>query len=320
MARAERTLVVAADGSGQYRTVQAAADAAAKETEPVVIRVRPGVYRGYVAFPQGGPPRITLRGDGPGAAAQTVLTLDRSARTPGPDGKPVGTTGSCSVRIDADDFTAEDVTFENSAGKTAGQAVAVRVGGDRCVFRRCRFLGWQDTLYATGNGRQYYRECYIEGSVDFVFGYAAAVFEKCELRSKSPGAVTAQARTEPTQPGGYVFRDCDLTADPSVPAHSVILGRPWRAYARVVFLACRMGSHIRLTGWHNWDDTSREATAFYGEADCTGPGADRSARVPWSRALTPAEIAPFDTRRFLAGADGWDAKASSQSAETASGL
>ncbi|MES2464950.1 MAG: pectinesterase family protein [Armatimonadota bacterium] len=340
-------ITVAADGSGDFRTVQAAIDSLPPNSpQPAVIRIRPGRYKERIRL---GPlhPHVTLAGDGPGAAKNTILTYDLSARSLGPDGKPVGTSGSASVELQADDFTAVDLTFENSAGpgKVAGQAVAVKVTGDRCLFRRCRFIGWQDTLYASAstmrpasdapaappattaprptnppasggapNGsmpganrmcRQYYQDCFITGDVDYIFGSARAVFERCTIRSRAPGAITAHARTDPDQPGGYVFRNCDLTADPSVPPGSVTLGRPWRPYARVVFLSSRMGPHINPKGWDNWRDPSREKTAFYAEADCTGPGANRGERVPWARTLSAAEKAEFETNRFLSGADNW---------------
>jgi pectinesterase len=340
-------ITVAADGSGDFRTLQAAIDSLPTgSAQPAVIRIRPGRYKERIRL---NPlhPKVTLAGDGPGAAEETVLTYDLSARSIGPDGKAVGTSGSSSVELQADDFTATDITFENSAGpgKLAGQAVAVKVTGDRCIFRRCRFLGWQDTLYASaagrpaaravppadpvpapakvparvpgsapngamtsanGLGRQYYRDCLITGDVDFIFGSARAVFEHCTIRSRAPGAITAHARTESIQPGGYVFRSCDLTADPDVPHGSVSLGRPWRPYARVVFLSSRMGPHISPKGWGNWNDPSREKTAFYAEADCTGPGAKSTERVSWVRTLTAAEKKEFEPRQFLAGSDNWD--------------
>jgi pectinesterase len=332
-------ITVAADGSGDFRTVQAAIDSLRTgNAQPVVIRIRPGQYKERIRLTPLHP-QVTLAGDGPGAAEKTVLTYDLSAQSIGADGKPVGTSGSASVELQADDFTATDLTFENSAGpgKQVGQAVAVKVTGDRCIFRRCRFIGWQDTLYAsaaavptakppadsvraavTGTApsgampganrlcRQYYRDCYITGDVDFIFGSARAVFERCKIRSRAPGAITAHARTEPGQPGGYVFRDCDLIADGGVPAGSVTLGRPWRPYARVVFVNCRLGSHIDPKGWGNWNDPDREKTAFYAEADSTGPGASRTARVSWVRTLSDAEKREFETRRFLSGSDNWN--------------
>ena len=303
---AERAIVVAQDGSGQFSTVQAAIDSVPDGNESrVVIVIRPGVYKEYVHVSKS-KRFVTFRGV---SAERTRLTFDRAANKKRPDGTLYGTSGSASVFIEADDFAAENITFENSAAprKEVGQALAMKVTGDRCVFRKCRFLGWQDTLYAGGTGRQYYRDCYIEGDVDFIFGQAAAVFENCRIHSKGPGYITAQARLAADVPTGYVFRNCDLTG--STEAGSVYLGRPWRPYGRVVFIGCRMGAHIRPEGWHNWNKAENETTAWFAEHNNSGPGATTKARVPWSRQLSPAEIEPFTTRRFLAGKDRWNPEA-----------
>jgi len=300
-AAAEHAIIVAADGSGKFRTVQAAVDSVPdRNHERAVIVIKPGVYKERITVSQR-KPYITFRGE---EAEKTVLTFDCSANKTGPDGKPFGTSGSPSVFINADEFTAEDVTFENSSGQGAGQAVAVKITGDRCVFRRCRFLGWQDTLYAHGNGRQYFKDCYIEGHCDFIFGNAAAVFENCRICSKASGYVTAQGRDTEDAPTGYVFVNCDLTA--TTDTARVFLGRPWRPYARVVFIGCKMGAHIRPEGWDNWGKAENEATAWFGEYNSSGPGANPKARAPWSRQLTKDESEEFDARSFLARDDGWD--------------
>jgi len=308
---ADRNLTVAADGSAAFKSVQAAVDSLPlNDPTPTVIHIKPGVYKELLHI---GPehPHLRLLGDGPDATEKTVLTYDLSARSLGADGKPIGTSKSASIFLEPDDLIAEDVTFENSAGPgtKVGQAVAIKVTGDRCVFRHCRFLAYQDTLYANGAGkRQYYKDCYIAGTVDFIFGNAAAVFEHCTLHSRSAqyGAVSAQSRLDDTSLSGYVFHDCDLEADSDVPKGSVLLGRPWRPYARVVYLDCRIGSHIDPAGWGNWNDPAREKTAFYAEAGDTGPGADRAKRVSWAHILTPEEMKTFSPGRFLAGTDAWD--------------
>lgn len=300
-----RTLVVAQDGSGQFTTVQAAVDAVPEgNTERIVLQIKPGVYKEHVRVPKG-KPFLTFRGQ---SAASTRLTFDRGANMLGPDGKPLGTFRTPSTVVDASDFTAEKLTFENTAGpgRQAGQAVAISVNGDRCVFRNCRFLGWQDTLYTGGTGRQYYRDCTIEGDVDFIFGYATAVFDRCRIVSRGNGYIAAHARTAADQPTGYVFRDCELTGAESLAPATVYLARPWRPYSRVLFLDCRMGFHIRPAGWDNWRNPANEATAWFAEHNSSGPGADPKARVGWSRQLTPEETEPFQTRRFLAGKDGWN--------------
>jgi len=285
-------LTVAQDGSGDCRTVQQAVDLVPeKNTKPVVIHIKPGIYQEQVIVPAG-KPFITFRGDD---AKQTILTFHLSAKDAG------DTRLSFSTYVNAGDFHAENITFENSYG-TGSQAVALFVNADRAVFHHCRFLGWQDTLFANG-GRQYYEDCYIEGHVDFIFGTATAVFENCLIHSKGQGYVTAQWRTSETETNGFVFRNCRLTGTDV--GKGVFLGRPWRAYGRVVFINCWLGDHVRPEGWDNWRDPQREKTAWFGEYESRGPGAKPAARVPWSRQLTGAEAAQFGTENFLRGNDNW---------------
>jgi pectinesterase len=201
--------------------------------------------------------------------------------------------------IDAPDFTAENVTFANTAGDT-GQAVALLATGDRQVYRNCRMLGWQDTLYANG-GRQYYGACYIEGRVDFIFGSATAVFDRCEIHSKNGGHVTA-ASTPQDRPWGYVFLDCRLTGEGSAKAD---LGRPWRPYGSVTYIRCKLGDHIKPDGWNNWGKAENEETARFAEYQCTGAGADRAKRVPWARELTDKEAEKLTVENLLRGTDKW---------------
>ena len=306
---ASKTVTVAADGSGDHVTVQAAVDAVpAKNAEPVVIRIKPGTYKGKVVVPRD-KPFITLRGDG-GDPSQVVLTDDWNAKHIGPDGKEVGTGGSYSTKVTGHDFTAENLTFENTAGDT-GQALALFADGDRLVFRNCRFLGWQDTLYANG-GRQYYVDCHLEGRVDFIFGGATAVFDRCTIHSKNGGYVTA-ASTPKDRSFGYVFLDCKLTGE-GKPAY---LGRPWRDDAAVAFIRCNMGPHVIPEGWHNWSKPEREKTARYVEYKCTGPGADRSKRVSWSKELTDAESGKYTVKEILGGEDHWNPTISVQRAADA---
>ncbi|HWP39442.1 MAG TPA: pectinesterase family protein, partial [Tepidisphaeraceae bacterium] len=232
--------------------------------------------------------------------AAVVITYDLHAKSilP-PSTQPVGTTGSTSTLINADDFTAENVTFENPSGHIA-QAVAVKTNGDRIVFRNCRFLGGQDTLYPNGH-RTYFKDCYIEGRVDFIFGKAVAVFENCHIHSKNGGYVTA-ASTPQEQAFGFIFLNCRLTGD----GEQAFLGRPWKPYAAVAFIQCELGDHIRPEGWDNWRNPENEKTARFVEYKNTGPGADRSRRVAWSRELTDDEAAAYTVANILGGADGWD--------------
>jgi rhamnogalacturonyl hydrolase YesR/pectin methylesterase-like acyl-CoA thioesterase len=294
--------IVAADGSGQFRTVQAAIDAAPQNATPArpwVVRVKAGVYRELV-YVQREKHFVALVGEDP---ARTVITYDLHANLPGPDGKPIGTFRTPSVVIDADDFTAENLTFENSAGPV-GQAVAVRVDGDRVVFRNCRFNGWQDTVLLN-RGRQYFEDSVITGHVDFIFGGATAFFERCRLHVWRDGYVTAAA-TPREQPHGFVFSHARITGAPGA---STFLGRPWRDYAQVTFVNSEMSANVRPAGWDNWKRPERERTARYQEFGSTGPGADARGRVPWAKTLTPDEASKLDVDAVLGGDDRWNPRA-----------
>ncbi len=290
-------VVVAQDGSGDYPTVQNAVDHAfdrvlAPTTARLIVEIRPGVYHERVRVPHDRP-RVTYLGQD---SQSTVITFGMGAKDVG------GTFFSATVDIDADEFEAQNITFENSYG-TGTQAVAISVHSDRAVFRNCRFVGMQDTLYAA-SGRQYYVDSYIAGHVDFIFGNAAAVFDHCEIRSRGPGFVAAVSRTMPEGPQGFVFTHCRLTADPGV--HDVFLGRPWRNYSRVVYLECSLGDHIRPEGWNNWNKEAAEKTARFAEYASTGPGGAAAARVKWARQLTASEARQFRPEVFLRGSDGWN--------------
>lgn len=298
-ARASGPLVVAADGSGQFRTVQAAIDAAPSQAgKPVIIQLRPGTYREKVTVPAL-KTHLVLRGTD---AATTVITYDDHVGQPG-----ITTPGSYSVFVQANDFTAENVTFENAAGYTAGQAVALNVEGDRAIFRHCRMVGNQDVLLlATGGSRQYYQDCYIEGTTDFIFGASTGVFDHCVIKSKKNSFVTA-ASTPAGQAYGFVFLHCKLTADTTL-AKKVYLGRPWRPQAQVVYLHCELGRHITPAGWDNWKNADNEKTAYYAEYQSTGPGANPTGRVPWSHQLTAKEAKRYTLKKIFGGKQGWVVK------------
>jgi pectinesterase len=286
-------VVVAADGSGDFKTIQMAVDhAPPSDSQRLIIEIHPGVYRERVSIPQDRP-RVTLLGKD---ASSTVITYNMSAASAG------GTFFSSTVNVQGAEFEAENITFENSYG-VGSQAVALSIHSDRAVFHNCRFTAWQDTLYAA-LGRQYYRDCFIEGHVDFVFGNAAAVFDHCEIHSRGAGYITAESRTTPGGPGGYVFYQCRLTGENT--GKGVYLGRPWRPYSRVVYLECWMGEHIRPEGWDNWGKVENEKTAWYAEYGSTGPGARSGDRVPWARQLSAAQVDAFLPRVFLRGNDDWD--------------
>ena len=292
-------LVVAADGSGQYRTVQEAIMAVpvGSVTNPVVIRIRPGSYRELI-YIQHEKRFFHLVGED---ARTTVLTFDLNANLPGKDGLPIGTFRTPSTVIDADDFTAENLTFENSAGEV-GQALAIRIDGDRVVFRHCRFRGWQDTILAN-RGRHYFEECEIVGHVDFIFGAGTDFFERCLIRCLKSGYITA-ASTPDNMPFGFVFSHCRITGES--PEVKTYLGRPWRPFAAVTFLDTEMSAVVRPAGWHNWDKPERERTARFAEHGSTGPGANPAARVSWSRQLSDEESRRISVQTVLGGQDGWN--------------
>ena len=281
--------MVAADGSGDFKTVQEAVDHVPENNnQRVVIQIRPGVYQEQIRVSDG-KRYLTFRGDD---AARTVLTFRISAQQAG------NTRLAFSTYVNADDFRAENLTFENSFG-TGSQAVALFVDGSRAVFQNCRFLGWQDTLFVNG-AQHFFKDCYIEGHVDFIFGTASAVFESCTIHSKGKGYVTAHYRTSDKQNTGFVFHHCRLTGENT--GGGVYLGRPWRPYGRVVFLDCWLDSHIVPEGWDNWRDPAREKTAWFAEYNSRGPGANPTARVKWSRQLTATEAKQFSREQFFARA------------------
>jgi pectinesterase len=289
-------LVVAADGSGQFRTVQAAIDALPNQSaEPVVILLKKGTYHEKVVVPTL-KTHLVLRGDD---AASTIITYSDHSGANG-----ISTPTSYSVLVQASDFTAENVTFENAAGYTAGQAVALHVEGDRAIFRHCRMVGNQDVLFlAAGGSRQYFQDCYIEGTTDFIFGASTGVFDHCAIKSKKNSFVTA-ASTPEGQAYGFVFLDCQLTADTTL-AQKVYLGRPWRPYARVAYLRCNLGAHIVPAGWENWRNPENEKTATYVEYRSTGPGANPAGRVAWAHQLRTKEAKQYTLKRIFGGKQAW---------------
>ncbi len=277
--------VVAKDGSGDFFTVQEAIDAIPdfRKNQRTRIYIRNGVYREKLILPES---KINVSFIGEDME-KTVLCYDDYAQKKNLFGEEKGTSGSASFYIYGHDFHAFNLTFENTAGPV-GQAVAAFVSGDRAVFRHCRFLGNQDTLYTYGKqSRQYYHDCYIEGTVDFIFGSSTAFFDECEIHAKRAGGYLTAASTPQHIQYGYVFDHCRLTADNEV--HSVALGRPWRPYAQTVYLYCQMDGFIAPTGWNNWGNPANEQTAFYGESHSHGKGAQMSQRVAWARKINPKD-------------------------------
>ncbi|XP_042021726.1 pectinesterase 31-like [Salvia splendens] len=292
-----RVITVAQDGSGDCRTVQEAIDAVPLGNAcRTVIRVAPGVYRQPLYVPKT-KNLITLAGIGPEA---TVLTWQntatsiehhQAARVIG-----TGTFGCGSTIVEGEDFIAENITFENSAPQGSGQAVALRVTADRCAFYNCRFLGWQDTLYLH-HGKQYLRDCYVEGSVDFIFGNSTALLEHCHIHCKSDGFITAQSRKTSTETTGYIFLRCVITGNGK--KEYTHLGRPWGPFGRVVFAYSYLDACVKPVGWHNWGKVENERSACFYEYKCFGPGSCPSKRVTWCRELIDEEAEEFVAHSFI---------------------
>jgi pectinesterase len=291
---------VASDGSGNYTSVRAALDAAPQMTHDDghrwTILVKPGNYHELVSA-QREKRFIKLVGED---AEKTTISYDLFADVPGPDGKPIGTFRTPTLTIDADDFTLENLTIANTAGKK-GQAVALRLDGDRIIVRHCKLTGWQDTLLVN-RGRHYFQDCTIEGATDFIFGGATDWFENCHILASGSGYLTA-ASTPDVQAFGYVFDHCDIKSAANVKTY---LGRPWRDYAQVVWLHTDMCDAIRPEGWDNWKKSNAEKTVNYAEFDSSGPGGSRDKRVAWSKQLTASEAEKYTIKNVLGRGDGWD--------------
>ncbi|BBM96729.1 pectinesterase [Marchantia polymorpha subsp. ruderalis] len=295
---------VAQDGSGRFRTVQEAIDAVPlSNNRRVVIRIGPGVYSQPIYVPKT-KNLITLTGTDPN---RTTLSWHNTATSiqhhQAPSVIGTGTFACGSVIVEGEDFIAENLAFENAAPQGSGQAVAIRVTADRCSFYSCRFLGWQDTAYLH-YGKQYFRDCYIEGSVDFIFGNATVLLEHCHIHCKSQGFITAQQRKSADESTGYVFLRCVITGNGDSKSY-MHLGRPWGPHARVVFAYTHMDSCILPSGWNNWNNTANEKTASYSEYRCSGPGSDLRKRVPWLTRLSDVEASQFLTTLFIDPRRSW---------------
>lgn len=309
----DNTLYVAADGTGDFYSIQKALDVV--PANGATLNIAPGTYRETISVTK---PNIQLHGSN-SDAFKTIIVFNKSAGSSG------GTLHSATAEIRGDNFRAENLTFANDWNAThdqvpvGSQALAVLIAADKAVFSNVRFLGNQDTLYAGSRNcapdgepctptRQYFTHCYVEGNVDFIFGDSKAVFDHCEIHSTphSEGFLTAQSKHYPTEDSGFVFNHCTLTAAPGV--ENVWLGRPWRPNAKVIFLNTTMGAHIVPAGWREWHprETHSIETAFYAEYNSTGPGAHTGERDPHTKFLTAAEAAQFETKTFL---DGWDTAA-----------
>ncbi len=298
------TLIVNPQGSHGYNNIQSAVNAAVKSgRHRVLIVVRPGIYHQRVVIPPHAP-AITLLGED-GQARRTILTWSLNANQKGPDGKSIGTFSTQVLWVRSNNFTAANLSIINSAGNT-GQAVAVRVDGDRAIFYRCRLFSWQDTLLTTHH-RQYFENCHIDGATDFIFGAATTYFNNCRINCLGYGFITA-ARTPETQKYGYIFNHCKITSL-SGPGR-VALGRPWRQYADVTFMHCWIPKAVRPGGWITWHHNPIDKrTTRYAEFENVGPGGGLGRRVPWSKHLTAAQAGKLTVSHVLGEADHWNPQA-----------
>lgn len=277
------TIVVARDGTGEFRTIAETVEVCRAFMEyHKVIYVKKGTYKEKLIIPQW-LTNIEILGEDRDA---TVITYDDHANIVNPQtGKGIGTFRTYTVKVEGSSITFKNITIENNSARL-GQAVALHTEGDRLVFINCRLLGHQDTVYTGIAGtRLLFKNCYIEGTTDFIFGPSTAWFENCEIRSRANSYITA-ASTPQDRPYGYVFNNCRLTADEGI--DRVYLGRPWRDYGHTVFMNCEMGSHIRPEGWHHWQK-ERQQTARYMEYNNRGEGAKTDKRAAWTRRLTKKE-------------------------------
>jgi pectinesterase len=279
---------VAKDGTGDFKFIQDAIDAMRVfPLAPITLYIKNGVYDEKIELPANNTD-VTFVGE---SVEQTIITFnDFSGR-----GK-LNTFNSFTAKISGNRFVAENITFVNAAGPV-GQAVALYVDADRAVFKNCRFIGNQDTIYAAGEyARQLFVDCYIEGTTDFIFGPSTAVFQRCNIRAKSNSYIAA-ANTPQGKKFGFVFIDCRITADSMV--SKVYLGRPWRAFSKTVFLRCELPWQIAPEGWHNWDNPENERTLLYAEYKNYGKGADNIHRVKWATELSDAEAREYTAENIF---------------------
>ena len=289
------TIVVSRDGTGNFRTLQEAIESARAFMDyTVTIYVKNGVYKEKVIVPSW-VENIDIIGED---RDKTIITYDDHANI-----NKMGTFRTYTVKVEGSDITFKNLTIENNAAQL-GQAVALHTEGDRLKFINCRILGNQDTIYTGAKfTRLYFKDCYIDGTTDFIFGPSTALFENCMIHSKRNSYVTA-ASTPKEAKYGYIFKHCKLTAEPGV--DKGYLGRPWRPYAYTLFIECELGKHIVPAGWHNWGKQSNEETARYMEYKNTGEGANVSERVAWSKQLTKKEAEAVTVDAIFGTQSNWN--------------
>lgn len=289
----EFNMVVAQDGSGDYTSIQEAIDNTKSfPYQRITIFIKNGIYYEKIKVHEWNS-NLSLIGE---SKEKTIITYDDYFNKMNLGRN--STFYTYTLLVEGDDFKASNLTIQNTAGEV-GQAVALSVFSNRAVISNCNLLGNQDTLYVSGEGkRQYFKDCYIEGTTDFIFGKATVLFENCIIHSKKKSYITAAATPEGV-PFGFVFKNCKLTADDNI--SDVYLGRPWRIYAKTVFINCEMGSHIKPEGWHNWSKPEAEITSFYAEYNCTGVGFQPKKRVLWSHQLKKSQAKKYTIHQILGG-------------------
>ena len=305
------TLFVSRDGTCEFRNIADAIEVCRAFMEyHKVIFVRNGVYKEKIEVPTW-LTNIEICGED---RDKTIITWDDHAniRLKGTEIK-MGTFRTYTVKVTGSQITFKNITIENNAARL-GQAVALHVEGDKCKFVNCRFLGNQDTIY-TGRGgvRQFFKDCYIEGTTDFIFGPSTVWFEHCDIVNKINSYVTA-ASTPKDAAYGYVFNNCTVRCLEGSEAtksnggkaiDKCYLGRPWRPYAYTLFMNCNLGRHITPAGWHNWGNKDNELTARYYEYNNSGEGAAKTERAPWTRQLTKKEAKAITYGTVFGGDTAW---------------
>ncbi|MBO0324063.1 pectin esterase [Muricauda sp. CAU 1633] len=287
----EYNVVVAQDGSGDFVSIQDAIYASKSfPYQRVIIKIKNGIYKEKVHVYSWNT-KVSLIGE---SVENTIITFDDYF-----DKINLGrnsTFHTATVLVEGNDFIAKNLTIKNASGPV-GQAVALSVNANRAYFENCKFYGFQDTLYTSGEDfKQYFKNCFIEGTTDFIFGEATVLFQDCVINSKSDSYVTAASTPQGVE-FGYVFIDCNLTADDNV--SEVYLGRPWRMYAKTVFVHCNMGEHIRPVGWHNWSNLEAEKNTFYAEFENMGEGFKPKERVGWAHQLTKQQAEKYTIKNIL---------------------
>lgn len=287
--------IVDRNGTGDFRNIQEAINAV-RTADPrgtITIRIKNGIYKEKLVLPTH-ITNVRIIGED---RDKTIINYDDHANI-----NAMGTFKTYTFLLSGNDITLENLTIENSSARL-GQAVALHIEGDRVIVKNCRLLGHQDTLYAGRDGaRQYFENCYIEGTTDFIFGPSTVWFEGCVIHCKRDSYITA-ANTPQHIKYGFIFNNCIITAEKGVTA--VYLGRPWRPYSMTLFMNCTMPKEIRTEGWHNWNNEANEKTVRYEEYNNVGDGAKTEKRVKWSKILTSSQAKEYTIENVLGGCDQW---------------